>query len=63
LDGVLTPTRQARVRLVQLIAEDARQAPKTAQAPIEAIRNGELEVDNKAQILELIETILVPDYV
>jgi predicted transposase/invertase (TIGR01784 family) len=53
------PTQQARVRLVQLITEDAKQAPKAAQALIEAIENGELKVDNKAQILEIIETILV----
>ena len=53
------PTQSARVRLVQLITEDVKQAPKAAQALIKALENGELAVDNKAQILEIIETILV----
>jgi len=53
------PTQSARVRLVQLITEDIKQAPKVAQALIKAIESGELAVDNKAQILEIIETILV----
>jgi predicted transposase YdaD len=53
------PAQSARVRLVQLITEDIKQAPKAAQALINALENGELEVDNKAQILEIIETILV----
>jgi predicted transposase/invertase (TIGR01784 family) len=42
------PTQSARVRLVQIITEDAKQAPKASQARIKAIENGELEVDNKA---------------
>ncbi|SJM89265.1 Rpn family recombination-promoting nuclease/putative transposase [Crenothrix polyspora] len=53
------PSQQVRVRLVQLITEDIKQAPKIAQALIKAIENNELAVDNKAQILEIIETILV----
>ncbi len=53
------PTQSARVRLVQLITEDIKQAPKVAQALIKAIESGKLAVDNKAQILEIIETILV----
>lgn len=47
------PSQQVRVRLVQLITEDIK------QALIKAIENNELAVDNKAQILEIIETILV----
>jgi len=47
------PTQSARVRLVQLITED------TKQALIKTVENGELEVDNKAQILEIIEPLLV----
>ena len=53
------PSQNARVRLVQLIAEDIKQTPKAAQTLIEAIKSGELEVDDKAQLLEMIETILV----
>ncbi len=39
------PAQSARVRLVQLITEDIKQAPKAAQSLIKAIENGELAVD------------------
>jgi len=53
------PSGKARMRLLQLIIEDVKQAPKAARELIEAIESGGLATDNKAQILELIETILV----
>lgn len=58
-DLVNNPSQKARVRLVQLIAEDNNKTPKAAQTLIEAIESGKLEVDDKAQLLEMIETILV----
>ncbi len=53
------PSQQVRVRLIQLINEDNRQAPEVARTLIQAIEKGELLADNKTQILEMIETILV----
>ena len=56
---VSKPGQNARMRLVQLIVEDANQAPQTARTLIAAIENDQVVVDNKAEILEMIETILV----
>ena len=53
------PSQQVRVRLIQLINKDNRQAPEVARTLIQAIEKGELLADNKTQILEMIETILV----
>ena len=53
------PNQNARMRLIQLIFEDSKQAPKSARSLIEAIEKGTLLVDNKVEILEMIETILV----
>ena len=58
-DLVDKPSLNARVRLLQLIVEDADRAPMAAKLLIEEIENGKLVVDNKAEILEMIETILV----
>ncbi|MGR9052394.1 MAG: Rpn family recombination-promoting nuclease/putative transposase [Gammaproteobacteria bacterium] len=55
----LNPDRHTRLHLVQLIIEDTEQVPKVARRLIKAIENGEWAVDNKARILEIIETILV----
>ena len=58
-DLVNKPNQNARMCLVQLIVEDSKQAPKSARLLIEAIEKGKLVVDNKNEILEMIETILV----
>ena len=58
-DLVDKPSLNARVRLLQLIVEDADRAPLAAKLLIEEIENGKLIVDNKSEILEMIETILV----
>ena len=58
-DLVNKPSQNARVRLVQVIVEDSNLAPKSVQSLLEEIENGKLVVDNKVEILELVETILV----
>jgi predicted transposase/invertase (TIGR01784 family) len=58
-DLVNQPTQQARIRLVQLIIGDKKHTPIAAKAPLKELENGNLIVDNKNQILELIETILI----
>ena len=40
------PSQQVRVRLIQLINEDNRQAPEVARTLIQAIEKGELVADN-----------------
>ena len=58
-DLVNQPDQNAWMRLVQLIVANSKQAPKSARSLIESIEKGKLVVDNKDEILEMIETIVV----